>query len=118
MEFGGGRNSSDPIAAKLRKLSTLSRVYIDKAVHVANTESLNAILRAQLPLRSQSKKNRQPDKWCCNAMLATANADKQGKTYIVTQRPVWLLCGTIDEGFISASVNSVPTPQSAHLLKS
>jgi hypothetical protein len=39
-------------------------------------------------------------------------------TYMVTQRPVWLLWGTTAEGFISASVRVVPLAQSADLLKS
>lgn len=38
--------------------------------------------------------------------------------YIVTQRPVWLLCGTTAAGAISSSLRTVPGAQSPQPLKS
>jgi hypothetical protein len=55
MEFCNGWNRGYALAAELRKLLTLRRVDVDKAVHVTYAEALHAVLRILLPLRSQSR---------------------------------------------------------------
>ena len=44
MEFGHGWHGGDALASELRKLLPFGRVYVHKAIHVANAEALNAIL--------------------------------------------------------------------------
>jgi hypothetical protein len=52
MEFGHRWHCRNTFASKLRQLLAFRGVNIDEAVHVANAEPLNAILRKLLPLCS------------------------------------------------------------------
>jgi|TARA_R110002003_G_scaffold63_7_gene5851 hypothetical protein len=52
MEFGHRWHCSDAFASKLRQLLAFGGVNVDEAVHIANAESLYAILRILLPLCS------------------------------------------------------------------
>jgi hypothetical protein len=45
-------HGGDAVASELRKLLTLCCVNVDKAVHVADAETLDTILGVFLPLRS------------------------------------------------------------------
>lgn len=54
VEHSYRRNGSDAIAAELGELITRAAVDIDKAVHVADTESLDGRLGILLPMGSQA----------------------------------------------------------------
>lgn len=54
MKLRDRRNSCDAFTTQLSKLLSLTRVYVDKTIHVSNNESLYAVLRLKLPLRPQT----------------------------------------------------------------
>lgn len=56
MELRDGRHSADALAAELGDLLPFARVDVDEAIHVADAEALDAVLRLQLPLSSQTVK--------------------------------------------------------------
>lgn len=54
MELSNSRHGCDTVAAKLGQLVATSRVYIYKAIHVTNTETLYRIGWMSLPLGSEA----------------------------------------------------------------
>lgn len=54
MELRNSRHRSDAIAAELGQLLSLGSVNVDEAVHVADAEPVDVVLRAELPLRSET----------------------------------------------------------------
>lgn len=113
VELSHRRHSRDALAAKLRQLLSLARIHVDEAIHVANAEPLYAILWLQLPLRTKSVGTHSSA-----LALSSKSLLVKSSTHIVTQRPVWLLCGTTVAGFISSSSNCCPTFQLPEPLKS
>jgi len=54
MKLSHGGHSTNAHASQLSELLAFAREYVNEAVHVADTESLNAILWLQLPLRTKT----------------------------------------------------------------
>ena len=54
MKLRNSRHSSDPISSKLRDLLSLGSKDINEAIHVADAESLYAVLGLLLPLRAKT----------------------------------------------------------------
>jgi hypothetical protein len=52
MELGNCRYCCNAVSPKLRQLLPFGCVYVDEAVHVADAESLHAVLGELLPLGS------------------------------------------------------------------
>lgn len=54
MELRNSWYSCDTITTQLGELFTLRCVYVDKAIHVADAEALDAVLWVELPLCTQT----------------------------------------------------------------
>jgi hypothetical protein len=54
MEDRNGRDGGNGVAPKLRQLITGTTIYVDKAIHVSDAESLYMRLGVQLPLRAKT----------------------------------------------------------------
>lgn len=54
MENSNSRHCSNSVTSELRELVAGTAVDVYKAVHVANTETLDMRLRIQLPLRTEA----------------------------------------------------------------
>jgi hypothetical protein len=54
MKLRHRRHSRDAVATQLRQLLALGRVDIHEAVHVADAEALDAVLRVELPLGAET----------------------------------------------------------------
>ena len=112
MEHRNGRDGRDALSAQLSQLLSRSGVDVHESVHVADAELRYAVLRILLPLRFQSRGKNVSLIW-----KRPIESRLPVRTYIVTQRPVWLLCEITCAGFISSSPMSCPAFQSPTPLK-
>lgn len=116
MELRDRRHGGDAVATQLGQLLPFRRVDVDEAVHVPDTEALDAVARTLLPLRAQtftpkfSHQQLGSRAWNLGGGGGGVFPRCDGGTYIVTHLPVWLLCRTVADGSICASVIVFPGP--------